>query len=446
MKRRISILLSMVLAVILVMGMGMSTYAMHYTDTVDQTVLNVGDTFAPGTSVIGVTPNHRVIIRNSSEDSKCIMESNFVFASSYNGDNGDFSLEDGQVWGVYGKTWPATEDIVIHVKPVAAPHIHSFESSWTTNAEYHWHACTATGATDSCKTAGGAAYGAHTWNASTGCCSTCAYACNHNGLTTGVCPTCGYSLGYTITVSSAGNGSASASKTNAHQGDTITLRAVPDSGYELDRWESSDVTIRNNSFEMPAKAVSIVAYFKLSSAPDPTPSPSPTPSPEPEIEDVVEEVKSEHEQESNDGTEQEAIKNTFDIVQNDKTDIDGAAESLVPSQTYNLSSYVTSAGMVRGLESIIVKNNTQIGNANTNHLNTSRQVSFYTGKPMTFNKAIAEVICSSKADVVYYFKYKGHLYKVTIPRGTNPTLILEECNYAGPLYVGKVLGTAVLIK
>ena len=67
---------------------------------------------------------------------------------------------------------------------------------------------------------------------------------------------------YTITVTNDGNGTASASASSAAAGTTITLTATPKEGYMFDAWESSDVTITNNTFAMPAKNVAIKATFK----------------------------------------------------------------------------------------------------------------------------------------------------------------------------------------
>ena len=66
---------------------------------------------------------------------------------------------------------------------------------------------------------------------------------------------------YTITVNTEGQGSASASAKVAGEGDIIILTATPDEGYMLDSWESEDVTIVLDAFEMPAKNVTITAVF-----------------------------------------------------------------------------------------------------------------------------------------------------------------------------------------
>lgn len=58
----------------------------------------------------------------------------------------------------------------------------------------------------------------------------------------------------------------------------------------------------------------------------------------------------------------------------------------------------------------------------------------------------AKAVSNSKVDVVYMFMHEGHLYKVTIPAGTDVTKIIEKNGYSGPLYIGARLGTSQLIK
>ena len=71
-------------------------------------------------------------------------------------------------------------------------------------------------------------------------------------------------LSYAITksVNPAGSGTVTAPST-ATYGDTVTLSQTPAAGYLFTNWSSSDVTISNNKFTMPAKAVSIVANYRL---------------------------------------------------------------------------------------------------------------------------------------------------------------------------------------
>lgn len=68
---------------------------------------------------------------------------------------------------------------------------------------------------------------------------------------------------YTITVQSGGNGTASADKTTATQGETVTLTATPNSGYYFSRWEvvSGGITLSGNRFVMPDNNVTVKAHF-----------------------------------------------------------------------------------------------------------------------------------------------------------------------------------------
>ncbi len=76
-------------------------------------------------------------------------------------------------------------------------------------------------------------------------------------------------INYTISVTGG-----TASKTTANVGDTITLTPTVPSGYAFNGWVSSDVTISNNTFTMPAKNVSISANFtEVIVEPDPPATP-----------------------------------------------------------------------------------------------------------------------------------------------------------------------------
>ena len=73
---------------------------------------------------------------------------------------------------------------------------------------------------------------------------------------------------YGITVTNDGNGEASADKTTAVEGETVTLTATPNSGYHFERWDvvTGNVTIDDNTFTMPAEVVAIKAVFSRNSA------------------------------------------------------------------------------------------------------------------------------------------------------------------------------------
>ena len=71
---------------------------------------------------------------------------------------------------------------------------------------------------------------------------------------------------YTVTVTSGGHGTASASPELACKGELVTLTATPNPGYFFDHWEVTpdSVTINeDNTFTMPAEPVTITAHFKL---------------------------------------------------------------------------------------------------------------------------------------------------------------------------------------
>ena len=69
---------------------------------------------------------------------------------------------------------------------------------------------------------------------------------------------------YTVTVTSGGNGSVSASPDKATAGTEIKLTAKADSGYHFKEWQvvSGGVTIKDNKFIMPAGNVEIKAIFE----------------------------------------------------------------------------------------------------------------------------------------------------------------------------------------
>ena len=77
---------------------------------------------------------------------------------------------------------------------------------------------------------------------------------------------------YTVTVTSGGNGTASASHAKAVVGTEITLTVTPDTGYRFKEWEiiSGGVAITNNKFTMPDGNVEVKAIFEKDAPPAPT--------------------------------------------------------------------------------------------------------------------------------------------------------------------------------
>ena len=69
---------------------------------------------------------------------------------------------------------------------------------------------------------------------------------------------------YAVTVTSGGNGSASANHNTAVAGTEIKLTAKADSGYHFKKWEvvSGGVTVKDNKFNMPEDNVEIKAIFE----------------------------------------------------------------------------------------------------------------------------------------------------------------------------------------
>lgn len=72
---------------------------------------------------------------------------------------------------------------------------------------------------------------------------------------------------FNVTVANSEHGSVQADKTQAVEGETVTLTITPDTGYELDelyyKKGNEQVTITGTSFQMPAADVEIHATFKV---------------------------------------------------------------------------------------------------------------------------------------------------------------------------------------
>lgn len=71
---------------------------------------------------------------------------------------------------------------------------------------------------------------------------------------------------YAITVADAANGSVTADKSSAYAGQTVTLTVSPNTGYKLEsltvtQADGSTVTVTDNSFFMPASAVTVTPVF-----------------------------------------------------------------------------------------------------------------------------------------------------------------------------------------
>ena len=82
--------------------------------------------------------------------------------------------------------------------------------------------------------------------------------------------TASFVQGCTVTIAEVEHGTVTASATHAVPGTTITLTATPETDYYLSTWivyQTGDVrntvTVTNNSFELPAYDVTVVAIFKM---------------------------------------------------------------------------------------------------------------------------------------------------------------------------------------
>ena len=74
---------------------------------------------------------------------------------------------------------------------------------------------------------------------------------------------------HTVIVTNDGHGTAKATPSTAAQGTTVTLKATPNDGYEFDSWTvvEGDITIKDDTFEMPDSNVKVKANFKKTSQP-----------------------------------------------------------------------------------------------------------------------------------------------------------------------------------
>ena len=88
---------------------------------------------------------------------------------------------------------------------------------------------------------------------------------------------------YAITVTTDGNGTASADLAAAAAGTNISLNATPNTGYHFKEWQvvSGGVTIKDDKFTMPDGDVEIKAIFEKDAAPAATAKPDSSPTPEP---------------------------------------------------------------------------------------------------------------------------------------------------------------------
>lgn len=130
--------------------------------------------------------------------------------------------------------------------------------------------------------------------------------------------------------------------------------------------------------------------------------------------------------------EEEAM--VVNVITANKEQLANDDASVIPGVAYNMSAFTTTKGFIAGLNKVVKANEKETS------------VVIYTKKPFAFNQSLLKAINDGKKDFVYYFTHAGHVYSVTIPAGTDASTILEKNGFAGPLYVGKVLGTTTLVK
>ena len=158
-------------------------------------------------------------------------------------ENGILTIDEGAKKVTYN--YQCGNNIEMHV----ILHIHIYDDSWEYNANEHWKKCTnfCTGANQ------GMIKSPHDYKGGNTC-SICGYV---NAADT-----------YAVTVEVDGHGTAGASPAFAKTDETVTLTAIPDTGYAFKTWEviRGGVAITNDTFIMPDKPVTVKAVFQEKTA------------------------------------------------------------------------------------------------------------------------------------------------------------------------------------
>lgn len=158
-------------------------------------------------------------------------------------ENGILTIDEGAKQVTYN--YQCGNNIEMHV----ILHIHMYDDSWEYNANEHWKKCTnfCTGVNQ------GMIKGPHDYKGGNTC-SICGYV---NAADT-----------YAVTVEVDGHGTAGASPAFARTDETVTLTAIPDTGYAFKTWEviRGGVAITNDTFIMPARPVTVKAVFQEKTA------------------------------------------------------------------------------------------------------------------------------------------------------------------------------------
>ena len=158
-------------------------------------------------------------------------------------ENGILTIDEGAKKVTYN--YQCGNNIEMHV----ILHIHIYDDSWEYNANEHWKKCT-----NFCTDANqGVIKSPHDYKGGNTC-SICGYV---NAADT-----------YAVTVEVDGHGTAGASPAFAKTDETVTLTAIPDTGYAFKTWEviRGGVAITNDTFIMPDKPVTVKAVFQEKTA------------------------------------------------------------------------------------------------------------------------------------------------------------------------------------
>ena len=155
---------------------------------------------------------------------------------------------------VYDDDTDTTCNVCGYERTVTPPsHEHSY-GDWRKDGTSHWHEC----ANDDCPNRDESIKdeAAHVYDDDT---DTTCNVCGYERTVTPPAP-----IEFTITVTSGGNGMASASHAKAVAGMEIRLTATPDKGYHLKEWQviSGGVTIKDDKFTMPSANVEVKAIFE----------------------------------------------------------------------------------------------------------------------------------------------------------------------------------------
>lgn len=294
----------------------------------------------------------------------------------------------------------------------------------------------------------------HNWANEDGICANyCGFECNHGGsATTDVCSICGKNLG-------GGSGSSAVQCTDKLYGGAegdCARGELKDSFDNFCAWACT--THEDGKIEISHEGKTSCECGWTTGgggscepeAPAPAPSvskePSPSPSPSPVVEEKKAEAPAAEPAPSEPAEETPVVDETklpVELVAKDTTAVTAAISSVVPgATTYNLSQFKTTKGFALGIDKAVKAEQKK----NFVAAVPTSQVEIFTGQPQTFGKDCIAVLKNSNVAVVYSFMHKGHLYRVTIPAGTDITNLLDKHGFAGPLYIGKALGTTVLVK